>query len=55
VELTKEVKAELLSVPTIDVEINKQSSPLMIALQQTAASLAKCFAGESRRIVYPEM
>jgi len=54
-ELTKEVKAELLSIPIIDVNINNQSSPLMIALQQTSASLAKCFLGESRRIAYPEI
>ena len=54
-ELTKEIKTQLLSVPVADVVINGQSSPLMIAMQQTTASLAKCFSGEARKITYPEM
>lgn len=54
-ELTREVKAILLGIPAIDVNINGQTSPLMIATQQTAASLAKCFMGEARKIMYPEM
>jgi CRISP-associated protein Cas1 len=54
-ELTKEVKMELLGIPVTDVIINGQSSPLMIAMQQTTASLAKCFMGEARKITYPEI
>ena len=54
-EITREIKLQLLSIPTLDVVINCKRSPLMIAAQQTAASLAKCFAGESKRISYPEM
>jgi CRISP-associated protein Cas1 len=54
-ELTKEMKVELLSIPTIDININGQSSPLMVGMQQTTASLAKCFLGETRKIVYPEI
>ncbi len=54
-ELTREIKAELLSIATIDVDINYQNSPLMIATQLTTASLAKCFIGEARKIIYPEM
>jgi len=54
-ELTKEVKAKLLQIPVLDVMINGQRSPLMIAVGQTATSLAKCFLGESRKIVYPEI
>ncbi|MDP4210727.1 MAG: type II CRISPR-associated endonuclease Cas1 [Bacteroidota bacterium] len=54
-ELTRELKAQLLSIPVIDVQINGQSSPLMLAIQQSAASLAKCFLGESRKVIYPEM
>jgi CRISP-associated protein Cas1 len=54
-ELNKETKAKLLSVPTVDVIIAGQQSPLMIAMQQTTASLAKCFLGESRKISYPEI
>lgn len=54
-ELTKEVKFELLGIPAMDVLINGQLSPLMVAMQTTTASLAKCFSGETRKIIYPEM
>lgn len=54
VSLTKDIKAALLSIPTLEVRINKKRSPLMIAVGQTTASLYKCFSGELRRIVYPE-
>ena len=53
-ELTKEIKAKLLSIPTIDVVIGGKRSPLMIAVSQTTASLYKCFSGELRKITYPE-
>lgn len=53
-ELTKEIKTYLLSIPTLDVVIGGKRSPLMIAVGQTTASLYKCFSGELRRIVYPE-
>ena len=52
-ELTKEIKARLLSIPTLDVTIGNRRSPLMVAATQTTASLYKCFSGELRRIVYP--
>ena len=55
VELSKDIKAELLSIPTLDVVIGGKRSPLMIAVSQTTASLYKCFSGELRRIVYPEI
>jgi CRISP-associated protein Cas1 len=54
-ELTKELKAQLLVIPAMDVNIGGQLSPLMIAMQQTTASLAKCYANEVRKITYPEM
>lgn len=54
-ELTKEIKAELLIIPMIDVVINGKRSPLMIGVSQTTASLQKCFAGELRKISYPEI
>jgi CRISPR-associated protein Cas1 len=52
-EITKDVKAELLNVPVLDVIINGQRSPLMVAVGKTTASLYKCFAGEVRKIKYP--
>lgn len=54
-ELTKEIKAELLQIPVIEVTINGQRSPLMIAATTTTSSLQKCYAGEIRKISYPEM
>ena len=53
--LTKELKMELLGIPMLDVVMNGKRSPLMIAAQQTTASLAKCFSGEIRHISYPEL
>lgn len=51
--LEKEHKAELLKLMSIDVEIGEVKRPLMVALSITSASLSRCFAGESRKIVYP--
>lgn len=53
-ELTKEVKASLLTIPTLEVKIKGKRRPLMVAVGQTTASLYKCFSGELRRISYPE-
>jgi CRISPR-associated protein Cas1 len=53
-ELSKEIKMKLLSIPVLDVVVNGQRSPLMIAAGQTTASLAKCYLGESRKIAYPQ-
>ncbi|GHT74823.1 CRISPR-associated endonuclease Cas1 [Bacteroidia bacterium] len=52
-ELNKDIKAKLLQIPVLDVIINSQRSPLMIAAGQTTASLAKCYLGEIRKVVYP--
>lgn len=54
-ELTREIKAELLVIPSLDVMIDGKRSPLMVAAGQTTASLAKCFNGELRKIAYPEL
>src|SRR6185312_11747215 len=53
-ELTPSMKRDLLEVPAMDVRINEEKSPLMVAVQKTTASLAKCFAGKQRKILYPE-
>jgi CRISPR-associated protein Cas1 len=53
-ELTTEHKAQLLRIPDMDVIINGRMSPLMLAVAQTTASLYQCFAGETRKIKYPE-
>lgn len=51
--LTRELKAQLLTIPTLEVRIGGKRSPLMVAVAQTTASLYKCFDGELRRISYP--
>jgi CRISPR-associated protein Cas1 len=51
--LEKEHKAELLQLMTADVKIGENRRPLMVALSQTTASLARCFSGEQRKIDYP--
>lgn len=53
-ELTIPLKKELLSIPALDVQIDGQKSPLMVAVSRTTNSLFECFAGISRKIIYPE-
>ena len=54
-ELNRDIKGTLLTIPTMDVIINGQRSPLMIAASTTTASLAKCFSGENRKLIFHEM
>lgn len=54
-DLTREIKAKLLQIPTLDVIIKGKRSPLMVAAGITTASLYKCFSGELRQIIYPTM
>lgn len=53
-ELGPSMKKDLLNIPAMDVMINEEKSPLMVAVQKTTASLAKCFEGKQRKILYPE-
>ena len=53
--LTPQVKRELLVLPTIDVVIEGEKSPLMVGMQRTTASLMQCYEGERRKIAYPEI
>jgi CRISPR-associated protein Cas1 len=54
-ELTPSLKKKLLQIPVLDVVLNDERSPLMLALQRTTASLAKCFSGEEKKIAYPSL
>jgi CRISPR-associated protein Cas1 len=54
-EMTPSMKKALLEIPALDVKIDGQKSPLMNAVQRTTASLAKCFEGKARKLLYPEM
>ncbi len=53
-ELTTELKSELLVIPAVDVSIDGKMRPLMNAMSSTTNSLWECFAGHSRKILYPE-
>lgn len=54
-DMTTKMKEQLLAIPAIDVILNNERSPMMIAIQRTTASLAKCFEGKTRKILYPEI
>ena len=54
-ELTTEHKKSLLTVPAMDVFVDGERSPLMVAVQRTTASLARCFEGKIKKIVYAEL
>lgn len=54
-ELAKEHKQELLKIPALDIVIDKDKSPLMVGLQRTTASLTKCFEGDLKKILYPDL
>jgi len=47
------VRAALLRIPSIDVNIDGKTRPLMNAVQRTTASLFRCFEGAQRKILYP--
>lgn len=49
------VKKEFLSIPVLDTKIDGKKSPMMTAVSRTTSSLARCFEGESRKILYPEL
>jgi len=52
-DLDISAKGALLQLPVVDVFINGERSPLMIAATTTTSSLYKCFRGDSRKILYP--
>ena len=54
-EMTPVMKKALLEIPAMDVQMDGQKSPLMNAVQRTTASLAKCYEGKARKILYPEL
>lgn len=54
-DLTLEHKGQLLKLPVADVIMDGKASPLMAAVARTTASLAQCFAGEQRKLLYPAL
>lgn len=53
-ELTPGIKKRLLQIPVLDISIEDKSSPLMVGMQRTTASLVMCFEGSIKKIIYPE-
>jgi len=53
IELTTAIKKELLNILGVDTWIEEERKPLLLALTSTAASLAKCYAKETKQMVYP--
>lgn len=53
--LTPAFKTQLLKVPTMDTFLEGEKSPLMVAMQRTATSVARCYLGEQRKILYPSI
>lgn len=49
------IKRQLLSIATVDVCFSGERSPLMVGTQRTTASLARCFDGSEKKLIYPEM
>lgn len=54
-DLDKSIKKQLLSIGTEEIVIEGKRSPLMVGVQRTTASVAKCYEGEARKILYPDM
>jgi CRISPR-associated protein Cas1 len=52
-EITTTIKRKLLEIPALNIEIDGKDSPLMVGLQRTTASLAACYEGELKKILYP--
>jgi CRISPR-associated protein Cas1 len=54
-ELTTSLKKQFLEIPALDIVIDGEQSPLMVGLQRTTAGLMKCYEGEGRKMIYPEL
>ncbi len=52
-ELSLAIKSQLLNIASVDVAFERGTSPLMVGVQYTTASLAKCYEGNLRKINYP--
>lgn len=53
--LSTQEKAQLLQILSVDVQMGKKKRPLMIALSESTASLAKVFKGDLKKLKFPEL
>lgn len=54
-ELNKEIKARLINTLSSDVKMLGETSPMLVAIERTAASLSKSYEESTRQLLYPEM
>lgn len=54
-DITTQLKLSLINTLSTDVSIDKMRRPLMVAISSTTASLARCFSGQQRNILYPQL
>jgi CRISPR-associated protein Cas1 len=54
-ELSPSIKRQLLGIASVDVRFDGERSPLMNAAQRTTSSLAKCFEGKAKKVLYPKL
>ena len=54
-DMTPNMKKELLSIPSLDVVVEGKKSPMINAISRTTASLVRCYEGSSRKILDPEI
>jgi CRISPR-associated protein Cas1 len=54
-ELNKTAKTQLLGLLTATVRLDDETGPLMVVLHRTVASLVRCFEGQEKRLLLPEM
>ncbi|ROL58952.1 type II CRISPR-associated endonuclease Cas1 [Bacteroidetes/Chlorobi group bacterium ChocPot_Mid] len=53
--LTKKEKAIMLYIPHCDIETEKKTHPLMIAVQKMCSSIVDIFEDEKKELPYPEL
>jgi CRISPR-associated protein Cas1 len=53
-DITREQKAKLLAIASVDITIDGKKSPLIVGLPRTTNSLVECYDGTRRKIIYPE-
>lgn len=49
----KDIKMRLVNILTHDTHFDDETSPLMLALNRSASSLARCFEGKTRKLSFP--
>ncbi|HRH70837.1 MAG TPA: type II CRISPR-associated endonuclease Cas1 [Flavobacteriales bacterium] len=52
-ELDQTTKIDLLRIPTLDVDMDGKTRPLMVAVSETTASLARAYLGADNQLALP--